>query len=115
MIRFKVKPTMSVAERSKAALLANARKRAAEQRVPFNLKRADLDVPTHCPALGLKLEAGERGGGDSSPTIDRLIPERGYVRGNIAILSMKANRMKNSGTSAELRAIADWLDTVLCV
>ena len=50
---------------------------------------------------------------ESSPTIDRFIPELGYVPSNISIVSLRANQIKSKGTAQEHRQIADWIDTQL--
>lgn len=62
-----------------------------------------------CPALGVKMEFG----GDNrmdSPSVDRLIPELGYVLGNVVWICLEANIFKSNRTSLELRAIADWIE-----
>jgi hypothetical protein len=41
-----------------------------------------------------------------SPSIDRIRNELGYVRGNVWIVSHKANAMKNSGNAEEIAKIA---------
>lgn len=88
-----------------------AKQRAKEKGVPFTIKRADVIIPTHCPVLGLRLQTGGGTGkfGESSPTLDRIIPELGYVPGNVAVISWRANRIKNDGTADELQKIADWI------
>ena len=53
--------------------------------------------------------SGKKGGTERSPTLDRLIPELGYVPGNIAVISMKANRIKSdTDNPAEMAAVALW-------
>ena len=55
----------------------------------------------------------EFGGGNDrsiSPSVDRLIPEKGYVNGNVSWVSLLANLVKNERTSTELRMIADWIE-----
>lgn len=42
--------------------------------------------------------------------MDRVIPELGYVKGNVEIISYRANRLKNDATYHELRAISLWLE-----
>jgi len=53
-------------------------------------------VPEFCPVLGIKIVPGRQGKGkateDNSPSLDKFIPEKGYVPGNIAVISWRANR-----------------------
>lgn len=88
-------------------LLSNAKSRAKKENLPFNLTIDDVVIPEHCPVLGIPLSRG--GDKDDSPSIDRIVPELGYVRGNIAVISYRANRIKNNATPDELRRIADWV------
>lgn len=88
-------------------MLALAKKRAAEKGVPFSIEYSDLVMPTHCPVLGMKLEAETaRGRNNASPSLDRKIPHFGYVQGNVEIISMRANWLKSNGTADELRKVA---------
>ena len=91
-------------------MFAAAKVRAKKAGVPFSITPEDLVVPEFCPILGIKLEHGTVKDRDSSPSLDRVIPELGYVPGNIAVISHLANRIKNTGTAAEHRKIADWMD-----
>jgi hypothetical protein len=45
---------------------------------------------------------------DSSPSLDKINPNLGYVPGNCAIICNRANRIKNNGTALEHRQIAEW-------
>jgi len=84
--------------------------RAKAKGIPFNLEHSDIVIPTHCPVLGIPLEHGTKGFHESSPSIDRIIPEKGYVKGNIVVISFKANRMKQNSTTEELRKLADFFE-----
>ena len=90
----------------------NAKKRAKDKGVPFEITREDIVVPTHCPILGIKLERGigARNYVDTSPSLDRIVPEKGYVVGNIAVISMRANRIKNDATTDELRSVLAFVE-----
>ena len=79
-------------------LLNNAKHRAKKNHLPFNLVEADIHIPEKCPILGITLKAGKGNVKDASPTIDRFTPKRGYVRGNIDVISHKANTLKNNIT-----------------
>lgn len=93
-----------------ASLFQLARQRAKRKGLPFAITVADIIVPEFCPVLGVKLEIGTGCMQRCSPTLDRVIPELGYVPGNVAVISLRANTMKQDATAAELRVLADWID-----
>lgn len=55
---------------------------------------------------------GTRGGGPNSPTLDRIRPDLGYVKGNVIVISGRANRIKSDATIEELRDIASFYATL---
>ena len=82
---------------------------SAEKRgLQFDLEPSDIIYPEFCPVLGIRIEQNtKRGPNDSSPSLDRIFPERGYVKGNIRVISQKANRIKNDATAEELEKVLD--------
>ena len=99
-------------------LWTRARKRADDQGVPFTITHDDISIPETCPVLGIKLEhataetqsrKGMGGFHNASPTLDKIIPELGYVPGNIAVISWRANRLKCDGTLEEVEALVEWM------
>lgn len=91
------------------ALWHDARRRAKLIKVPFTITVEDIKVTEKCPVLGIPLFSGFRKMCDNSLTLDRIIPERGYVPGNICVMSNKANRIKNDGTIEEHMKVVDWM------
>jgi hypothetical protein len=91
-------------------LFHNARKRAKEDQLPFDIEIGDIVIPEYCPVLGIKLETNTGGKrmSDSSPTLDKFYPKKGYVKGNIQVISWRANRMKSDGTPEDWIKIAEW-------
>jgi hypothetical protein len=94
----------------------NARSRAIRDNVPFSLTLQDLmDIATdECPIFKTPFVWGESKMGKGktrpdTPTLDRILPELGYIKGNVAFLSYRANRIKDNGTMQEHYAIADWI------
>jgi hypothetical protein len=83
-----------------------AKSRAKKYNIPFNITREDVIIPTHCPVFGFPLEHGDKGFHENSPSIDQIIPEKGYTKGNIVVVSFKANRMKQNATVVELEQLA---------
>lgn len=93
-----------------------AKNRAKNKNIPFNITAEYLrDItPDICPILHTVFEWGRSGLGcgnfkPNSPQLDRIIPELGYVFGNVAFISHRANRIKDNGTMEEHYAIADWI------
>lgn len=95
------------------SLLVKARYRAAKAGIPFDLVLEDIVVPPRCPVLGLVLAPaeGHAGPADGSPTLDRIVPKKGYVRGNVRVVSNKANRIKSDATLKDLVAVAYYVAT----
>lgn len=90
-------------------LMDAARRRAATRGVPFDMTIKDISpFPEFCPVL-THIRLNYLGTGvhqDDSASIDRILPERGYVRGNVRIVSWRANRLKSDATSLELYVVA---------
>lgn len=98
------------------ALLHNAKGRARAAGAPFLISDQHLTIGEKCPCCGVTFSNGEGTGKFGSPTvpsIDKIIPSLGYVPGNVAIICVRCNTIKNDATSAELRRIADWIDEAL--
>lgn len=90
-------------------LLALARARSRKNGLGFNLSIEDVTIPVACPVLGIPLVVGGGTGfQDASPTLDRVNNSMGYVRGNVLVVSWRANRIKCDATPHELRSLADF-------
>lgn len=91
-----------------------ARSRAQGLHVPFNLTPEYLeDIWTGvCPVLGVPIHLYDTNRTDEfAAELDRFVPSRGYVKGNVAFLSRRANRLKNNTTTAELRQLLNWMES----
>ncbi len=94
-------------------MVRSAKARATKAGVPFNITTADISIPHECPVLGIPLIVGQPQATDNSPSLDRVMPLLGYVPGNIIVISNRANRLKNNGTVAELRMVADFYERLI--
>lgn len=83
-------------------LLQGARDRARERGLPFDLTIEDIFIPERCPILDIAIVPGIGKPHAASPTLDRINGPLGYVRGNIRVISHKANACKNSLDDDEL-------------
>lgn len=81
------------------------KERARRRGIPFDLEVDDIVVPTHCPLLHLELACGIGRVQPNSPTLDRKVPALGYVKGNVWVISHRANAMKNDATLEELELL----------
>jgi hypothetical protein len=92
--------------------LYKARARAKEKSLPCNIDLAHLltifPADRLCPALNVPMVWGI-GMHDSTPALDRKVPSRGYVRGNVAFISNLANQIKSSATTEQVLAVANYL------
>lgn len=107
-------------------LVGHARDRAINKNIPFDI---DLDyvramvgenaeLASHCPVFGVRLEwSCQRGNGNkplpNSPSMDRIDPERGYVKGNVKIISFRANQIKSNASPSELKLVAAYCSKAL--
>jgi len=90
-------------------ILYQARARAKRKGFPFDLTSEDIHIPEHCPVLGVRMHIGEMSQRDASPSLDRITPELGYVKGNVVVISYRANRLKSDADPEELERVAAWV------
>ena len=113
---------MALSEKDKQIGVAyqHAKSRAKKQNLPFNITAAYLReiAGDECPVFHTKFEWGASGLGPgkfkpNGAQLDRIEPDLGYVEGNVAFISHRANRLKDNGTMQDHYDIADWLWTHL--
>src|SRR5258708_5795478 len=90
----------------KKMMLGWARQRAKRNGWTFDLDISDIIIPDHCPVFGTKLDWW--GDKNNTPSLDRLIPEKFYVKGNVRVISWRANRLKSDATLEELKALVTY-------
>lgn len=96
------------------AKLRGVKRRARERGMVFNISEADLlPFPTHCPILGIELDYFRTVIGNSSPSVDRVNTKLGYVKGNVRIISNRANQKKSDWTLEELGKLLDYMKSVI--
>ena len=93
-------------------ILLRKKQDAARRGLEFSITEADLDWPTHCPVIGVELDYsgrgkdGRRGPRRDAACIDRRDNTRGYVPGNVVIVSYWVNVRKGDATVEQLQQIA---------
>lgn len=85
-----------------------AKDNSINKKCDFNLEVEDIIIPSHCPYLGIELTFGiQNKDMESYYSIDRIDSSKGYIKGNIQIISRLANTMKNSATKDQLITFAN--------
>lgn len=91
-------------------MVSSARKRAKAKNLDFDIDNEHVRslVVTHCPVLKIPLEWSTLRRNNmlaNSPSLDRIDPAKGYIKGNVWIISAKANCIKNNATHEELKLV----------
>ena len=89
--------------RSPKDILRRAKHQAIKRNLDFDLTLEDIVIPDLCPYLKIPLTtiAGQ-GRCWSNISLDRIDSSKGYVKGNVQIMSDLANRMKSSATKEQM-------------
>ena len=91
-------------EHPERIMLYSSRRRAKEKGWEFNIDESDIIIPTHCPILGIELISGGMGAQTfNSPSLDRIDSSKGYIKGNVRVISLRANMMKNDANLQEIQ------------
>jgi hypothetical protein len=85
------------------------RARARYKNIEWNLEISDIVVPKRCPVLGMKLKMNSVVPKNNSATIDRINPNIGYIKSNVAVISHLANKIKSNATVEEIKKTYQWL------
>jgi hypothetical protein len=87
---------------------------AIKHGIPFDITLDQIEQPEFCPVLGIKLNyawGGQNGHlrDPAKATIDKVVPELGYVPGNVFVISWIANKLKSDMTLNELEKIMNYM------
>lgn len=90
-------------------LLKRAQYRSKQKDLAFDLSLEDIpEIPTYCPVLGIKMNINKGSGlHPSSVSLNRLDPSKGYIKGNIEIISQRANHLLSNATTEELELVLE--------
>ena len=94
-------------------MFKRAKERAKRQNLEFDISEADIIIPEKCPYLGIPLQLGEGHHIPNSPSLDRIDIKKGYVKGNILVVSNRANAIKRDATLDELLLIVENLKNII--
>ena len=93
-----------------------AKYNSKEKNIIFNINEKDIEElwpeDNKCPALGVDFILGVKGGSDHSPSLDRIVPKLGYVKGNLQIISFLANKIMNNATPEQVIQVGEYFKRV---
>jgi len=96
----------------KSVMLSNAKQRAKRSGIDFNITIEDIIVPNLCPLLKIPFIVGTMATGFRyTPTLDRVDSTKGYIKGNVRVISMLANSMKTDATLEQCLTFAENIKT----
>lgn len=95
-------------------IISRVKHRANKYDIPFNIDKSDVELPEYCEVLGIKLNYENVGSGyhANSPSLDKIVPELGYIKGNVRVISSRANLLKNDASIEELEKVLEDLKRV---
>ena len=109
-LKNRIKMAKSRKENPERHMVNDARKRAKEKGLEFSITADDISIPDICPVLRIPLFSGQSKWCDNSPSLDRIDNLKGYTKENIAVISLRANQLKNDGTLEELKLIVEYME-----
>lgn len=94
-------------------ILRAARERAKSKGIEFSIVEEDIVIPDVCPLLNIPLESsiGKGGASNNSPSLDRIDNTKGYVKGNVWVISFLANSVKRNLSLEQLETLVRNLRT----
>lgn len=94
--------------------LNRSKQRALLLGLPYNLTYEYLQNihKDTCPVLGIKLDYFTKNRDETTPSLERIDNNKGYLKGNVCIISLRANILKNNATIKEMEQILSWYKTV---
>ena len=84
-----------------------AKQRAKRKNLDFNITPDDIIIPQLCPLLNIPIihTVGKGQRSDNSPSLDRIDNRFGYIKGNILVVSWRANFLKSDASLTELQLL----------
>lgn len=85
-----------------------ARTRSRQNGTEFSITKDDIIIPETCPIFNVVLTKGD-GYSPDAMSLDRVDNNKGYVPGNVRVISRKANLMKGSLTVEFLEKVFKYI------
>ena len=102
---------LNLPDKIKGYMIRNSKWSAKRRNHEFNLTIDDIQLPEYCPLLGIKLyynfEKRTHFNSFNHASLDRIDNSKGYIKGNVIVISRLANAMKNEANFEQLLTFSD--------
>jgi hypothetical protein len=88
------------------------RAKAKKYNIDFDIDASDIHLPEKCPIFGIVLRKSTGRLSNCSPSVDRVDASKGYVKGNVVVVSNKANSIKREATISDLRKMVAFYESL---
>lgn len=88
-------------------MFISAKTRSKRYGIPFNITKEDIVIPEKCPLLEIEFIPGTKDNYLYSYSLDRIDNSKGYIKGNVQVITSKANSMKNCASLEELKVFCE--------
>ena len=78
----------------------------------FSIELEDIIIPEKCPVFGFELKREDKQTWMSAPSVDRIDSSKGYIKGNITVVSRRANILKRDAIVEELEQLLNYYKTL---
>jgi acetyl-CoA carboxylase beta subunit len=97
-------------------ILSNAKIRSKEKNIFFDIDteylKSIFPKDNMCPVLNIPFQMGylneNKKNRDQSPSLDRIVPEKGYVKGNLVFVCDLVNRVKSNSSMEILEKVLNF-------
>ena len=93
-------------------LYKNIKSRCKRLGREFSIELEDIIIPEKCPVFGFDLKREDRQTWMCAPSVDRIDSSKGYIKGNVTVVSRRANILKKDATLKELEQLFNYYKTL---
>ncbi len=93
-------------------LYSNIKSRCKRIGREFSIEIEDITIPKKCPVFGFDLKREDRQTWMCAPSVDRIDNSKGYIKGNVTVVSRRANILKRDATIGELEQLFNYYKTL---
>lgn len=85
------------------------KKKAHSRGLEFSIQAKDIKIPKKCPILDLELKMNKLKPKANSPSLDRIDNNKGYIKGNVKVISRHANFLKSNMTKKQIKKLYEYM------